>query len=442
MKKSSTALVSMIMASVLLAACGNNNNAGNTSGDTGGNTTPASEAPAASNASGDEAASQDISGTITFLTNRTDMIGKEYDDYAKRFKEKYPNAEIQFEAITDLDKTTKIRMSSGDFPDVVLIPTIPNSDLPNYFAPLDDLGLTDNIYFKDFKSYEGKLYGISVGATTTGIVYNKKAFADAGITELPKTLDEFYAACEKLKANGVVPLASNFKDQWPLYPWASEIPTSIAGNANLNNERINSDEPFQMDNAYGQGMSILRTMYEKGYLEPDVNSTNWEQSKKDVASGKFAMFMIGNWAIPQVASSGTTSDNVGFFPLPYDNSGSVNVTLAPDWAYGVNKDSKHLETAKAFVKWMLEESGFDEFGGFIPVIKDKEPAVPQLQEFNSFNPVTLEAVADDPKVTDVVNKAQITKEAMVQEFVLAKDPQSILDKYNKAWAKAKKDVAK
>ncbi|CAH1208162.1 hypothetical protein PAECIP111892_03061 [Paenibacillus auburnensis] len=441
MKKSTTAVVSMIMASVLLAACGNNNNAntGNkTTSNAGGTNAPASEAPAAGNTSADK----DISGTITFLTNRTDMIGKEYDDYAKRFKEKYPNAEIKFEAITDLDKTTKIRMSSGDFPDVVLIPTIPNSDLPNYFAPLDDLGLTDNIYFKDFKSYEGKLYGISVGATTTGIVYNKKAFADAGITELPKTLDEFYAACEKLKVKGIVPLASNFKDQWPLYPWASEIPTSIAGNPNLNNERINSDEPFQMDNAYGQGMSIIRTMYEKGYLEADVNSTNWEQSKKDVASGKFAMFMLGNWVIPQVVSSGTTSDNVGFFPLPYDNTGTVNVTLAPDWAYGVNKDSKHLETAKAFVKWMLEDSGFDEFAGFIPVIKDKEAAVPQLQEFKSFNPVTLEAVPDDAQVTDVVNKAQITKEALVQEFVLAKDPQTILDKYNKAWAKAKKDVAK
>ncbi|KAI7254628.1 hypothetical protein KC345_g11240, partial [Hortaea werneckii] len=336
----------------------------------------------------------------------------------------------------------KIRIGSGEFPDVVLIPTIPNSDLPTYFAPLDDLGLNDRIYFKDFKSYEGKVYGISVGATTTGIVYNKKAFADAGITEVPKTLDEFYAASEKLKAAGKVALASNFKDQWTLYPWASEIPTTISGNANLNNERLNSDAPYQMDNAYGQGMSIIRNMYEKGYLEPDVNSTNWEQSKKDVASGKFAMYILGNWVIPQVIESGTTSDNIGFFPFPYDNSGKLNVTLAPDWAYGVNKDSKHLETAKAFVKWMLEDSGFDDFGGFIPVLKDKEPTVPQLAEFNGFNPTYIEAVTDDPATTEVVNKAQITKEAVVQEFVLAKDPQKILDKYNTAWAKAKKALGK
>lgn len=382
----------------------------------------------------------EISGTITFLTNRTDMIGEKYDDYAKRFNEKYPDAHVEFEAVTDLDKTTKIRVGSGEFPDVVLIPTIPNSDLPKYFAPLDDLGLNDRIYFKDYKSFENKVYGISVGATTTGILYNKKAFADAGITTVPQTLDEFYAAADKLKAAGKVALASNFKDQWTLYPWSSEIPTAIAGDANLNNNRLQSDAPYQLDNPYGQSMGVIRNMYEKGYLEPDINSTNWEQSKKDIASGKFAMYVIGNWAIPQVIESGTDSANIGYFPFPYDNSGKHNVTLAPDWAYGVNKNSEHPATAKAFVKWMLEDSGFDDFAGFIPVLKDKKPAVTQLTEFNSFKPKYLEAVSDDPKVTAIVNKAQITKEAFVQEFVLAPDPQTIIDKYNAAWANAKKSL--
>ncbi len=370
------------------------------------------------------------------------MIDNEYVDYANRFKEKYPNAEVNFEAVTDLDQTTKIRLSSGEFPDVVLIPTIPNSDLPTYFAPLDDLELNDRIYFQDYKAYDGKVYGISAGATTTGIVYNKQAFADAGITEIPTTLDEFYEAAEKLKQNGIVPLASNFKDQWTLYPWASEVPISMANNANLNNDRVDSNEPYQMDNPYGQAMTILRTMHEKGYLEPDINSTNWEQSKIDVANGKFAMYLLGNWVIPQVADSGTTSDNVGFFPFPYDNSGQTNVLLAPDWGYGVNKNSDNLATAKAFVKWMLEDSGFDAFAGFIPVLRDIEPQVPQLAEFNSFDPTYIEAVPDNEVVTEIVNRAQITKEAVVQEFVLSKDPQSILDKYNDAWSKAKSAVIK
>lgn len=46
---------------------------------------------------------------------------------------------------------------------------------------------------------------------------------------------------------------------------------------------------------------------------------------------------------------------------------------------------------------------------------------------------------DDAKVTEITNKAQLDLPAMVQEFV-AKDPQSVFDKWNKAWAKAKKDL--
>ncbi|CAI6066286.1 ABC transporter substrate-binding protein [Cohnella sp. JJ-181] len=445
MKKGLTLAAAIATLSMIATACGgNDNNNGHASPSAAASPSASASASATASAAASPSAdpAADISGTITFLTNRTDMVDKEYVDYAKRFNEKYPNAKVEFEAITDLDKNTKVRLSSGEYPDVLLIPTIPNSDLPKYFAPLDDLGLNDKIYFSDYKASDGKLYGISAGATTTGIVYNKKAFADAGITSIPKTLDEFYAAAEKLKQKGIVPLASNFKDQWPLYPWASEVPISISGDKNLNNDRINSDAPYAMDNPYGQGLTIVRTMYEKGYLEPDVNSTNWEQSKKDIASGKFGMYMLGNWVIPQVVSSGTTSDNVGFFPLPYDNSGKTNVLLAPDWAYGVNKDSKHLETAKAFVKWMLEDSGFDDFAGFIPVLKDKQANMAQLTEFQSYGPTTIEAAADSEESTAIVNKAQIVKEAMVQEFVLAKDPQKVIDAYNKKWAAAKKALAK
>ncbi|WP_311198737.1 ABC transporter substrate-binding protein [Paenibacillus hexagrammi] len=425
MKKYLSVAAALTMSVSFLAACGSKADDQN-----GAAETPKATQGAAATAKSADSNADKIKGKITFLTNRTDMVGKEYVDYAKRFKEKYPNADVEFEAVQDHDKNIKVRMSTGDLPDVTLIPTIPNSDLPKYFAPLDDLGLNDKIYFKDYKATGGKVYGISAGATTVGIVYNKKAFADAGITDVPKTLDEFYAACEKLKAKGIVPLASNFKDQWPLYPWASEIPQVISGNPNLNNDRVKSDAPYAMDNAYGQSMSILRTMHEKGYLEPDINSTNWEQSKKDIASGKFAMYLLGNWVIPQVISSGTTSDNVGYFPFPYDNFGKLNAPLSPDWAYGVNKDSKNVETAKAFVKWMIEDSGFDDFAGFIPVLKDKQPKMAQLAEFNAYGAKYIEGASDSDDMTQIVNKAQIIKEAVVQDFVLNKDPKAYFDKLN------------
>lgn len=438
----SLSLVVILSLTSILAACGsgNNNEPGGGNAAATETTKPSAQATSGSNAAGGEA---EVSGKIIFLTNRTDMIGKEYDEYIKRFNEKYPNVEVEFEASqTDYNQQAKVRMASGELPDVMFIPTIPNSDLPKYFAPLDDLGLNDQITFKDFKAHEGKVYGITSGNSTSGIVYNKKAFADAGITEIPKTWDEFLAACEKLKAKGIVPLASNFKDKWPLNNWVYDLPRLIENNPDFPNEKQNTDTPFTMDNGFGKAFSLIRELDEKGYLEKDINSTNWEQSKKDIASGKFAMYFLGNWVINQVIGAGTTADNVGFFPLPYDNSGTPKAALSPDFFYAVAKDSKHPEAAKAFVKWMIEESGYEDFAGFISPLKGKESKLEQLKEFQSTGVELQEGTVDDPVVTDIMNKAQIDMPAILQEYVLAKDPASVLEKWNKAWAKAKSDLGK
>jgi raffinose/stachyose/melibiose transport system substrate-binding protein len=436
MKKQLTlGLISTVMLTTL-AACGGNNAEPSTNKPTNAQATDAATNKPDNNG-GDDAAK--ISGEVIFLTNRTDMIDKQYNDYEQRFEEKYPGVDLKFEAITDYDKTLKIRIASGQFPDVVFVPTIPNAELANYFAPLDDIEFSGDIHFKDLKAHEGKMYGISSGASTVGLVYNKKAFEKAGIAEPPKTYDEFLAAAQKLKDAGSVPLASNFKDKWPLDTWVYDIPTLIGEDSAHQNKRAGTDTPYTLDNAYGKSWSILRDLHQKGFLEPDVNSTNWEQSKKDVASGKFAMYLLGNWVINQVIENGAASDDIGFFPFPVDNSGTAKAPLNPDFFYAVNKKG-NVEAAKAFVQWMIEDSGYEDFAGFIPTLKDREPKLAQLAEFNGYNPKFFEPAAPEDAATQIQNKAQLDQGATVQEFVLSKDPQKVLDKVNTAWAKAKKDL--
>ncbi|GJM69024.1 hypothetical protein HMSSN036_12400 [Paenibacillus macerans] len=102
-----------------LAGCG-----GGGSANGGGNTAPPPDngTTAADNKSG--GTSGQLSGKVTFLTNRTDMIGKEYDEYVKRFHEKYPNIEIEFEASqTDYNQQAKVRMASGELPDLMFVRT-------------------------------------------------------------------------------------------------------------------------------------------------------------------------------------------------------------------------------------------------------------------------------------------------------------------------------
>ena len=49
-----------------------------------------------------------------------------------------------------------------------------------------------------------------------GFIYNKALFEQAGITELPTTLDELRTVCEKLTDAGIQPFSSGFGEWWIL----------------------------------------------------------------------------------------------------------------------------------------------------------------------------------------------------------------------------------
>lgn len=178
---------------------------------------------------------------------------------------------------------------------------------------------------------------------------------------------------------------------------------------------------------------------QKGWVEKDLYTNNWEISKGEMATGKAAMYFLGNWVIPQVIGAGAASEDIGFFPLPYDNSGKYNAPLGSDYFIAVSKDSKNKELATAWVDFFVKESGYVEDSGFMPIIKSAESSISQLAEFQSFNPTLIESEATDPKFNEIANKAQIGIGTgdYVQEYIVADDLQAAFDKLNAKWKEAK-----
>ena len=48
---------------------------------------------------------------------------------------------------------------------------------------------------------DGLCYGIGYMGNAQGVLYNKKVFADAGVTDVPKTPTEFIDTRQKIKDN-------------------------------------------------------------------------------------------------------------------------------------------------------------------------------------------------------------------------------------------------
>ena len=79
--------------------------------------------------------------------------------------------------------------------DIMMIPAVNKSDLPTYFIPFGTLEEMDTeIRFANTWMNGEQVYGVPSTCNAQGIVYNKAVYEAAGITELPKTPDEFINA--------------------------------------------------------------------------------------------------------------------------------------------------------------------------------------------------------------------------------------------------------
>ncbi|WP_138755310.1 ABC transporter substrate-binding protein [Paenibacillus sinopodophylli] len=377
---------------------------------------------------------------LTVLTNRIDLVENGvFQTYADRFSEIYPGVTVKFESVANYTSEIMMRLSTRNIDDVLLLPNnIKNEDLPSYFEPLSDT-LFENMRFADFKAFAGSRYGIATGATTTGIVYNKEAFAKAGIKEIPTTLEAFYAACEKLKVAGIVPVYLNYGAQWPLMTWGEDLVSYITGDADYMNNMVNEDRPWQIENAWGQAISIVKTLIDREYVEKQLLTNQWETSKIELASGRAGMYLMGNWVINQVIAVGAKSEDIGFFPFPYDNSEKRYAPISPDWFIGVSKFSDNKQFAEAWVKFFVNDSGYVDDSGFLPVSEEQSPSLPQFQQFLSFNSEFLERRVPSDKLLEISNTAQIAfwSGDFIQEWIAAPDLQEAFDQYNERWKAAR-----
>src|SRR5690606_35040828 len=144
---------------------------------------------------------------------------------------------VNFQALSDYEGQITVRMSSDDYGDVLLLPTsIPLEDTPQFFEPLGDLEEMSKQYIGlEERAVDGKAYGIPIAVNFSGVLYNNKAFADAGVTTAPRTPDEFMAALQAIKETGdAIPLYTNYADGWPLTQWEAVL-TTVAGDGDYVN---------------------------------------------------------------------------------------------------------------------------------------------------------------------------------------------------------------
>ena len=158
--------------------------------------------------------------------------------------------------------------------------------------------------------------------------YSKAAFAKAGVKDEPKTADELFAALDKLKAAGLVPLA--FGGQ----PWQEKI-TFYAWLANVGGPdmymKLYRDKDVSLP-ATPQFKAVLASFKKlHNYVDAGSPNRNWNDATAMVISGKAGVQIMGDWAKGEFATAHMTAGKeFGCFPgfgakSPYLVAGDVFV---------------------------------------------------------------------------------------------------------------------
>ncbi|WP_061016443.1 ABC transporter substrate-binding protein [Microbacterium sp. CCH5-D1] len=397
------------------------------------------------------------SGEITVLTNRTDLVDTTFKEYAKTFEEEYPGTTVKFEALTDYEGDTKIRLNSQDYGDVLLIPSsnVTKDQYANFFEPLGTVEEQSETYrFANEASFDGTVYGVSTFGSAMGYVFNRDVWTEAGITEPPATQEEYLDALEKIKATGSIPYYTNYKDGWPLATLEGNL--GATQGPEVRSEMIETDDPWSEGNDQYNIDGLLFDTVAAGLSEPDPTTTNWEESKNLLASGEISSMVLGSWAVSQMQDAaekaGESRDVIGFWPMPWKTDDGFTSVTASDKFLAISKHSDNKATAKAWIDWFTNESGFAASQGAIsPVISD--PAPDTLADFADLGVTYLELAPDpvgkEAVINDIANEAEIDlfgntyrqKLIDVARGAADGDKESVFADLNERWAAARAAVA-
>ena len=414
MKKTAAATVAVLMVCSVFAGCGNTDNSASTTTTAATTTAKSADANADSNDNAADTtaateANAELSGTIKVLHHRTD---RDQDGTMAKltegFNALYPNVKVEYQSFTNYADDIATMMQSDNYGDVVMTPqALKQADLPNFFASFGSYDeLSKDFYWLENYSVDGSVYALPTGGTASGILYNKKVWADAGITSLPSTTDEFLSCLKQIKENtSAIPYYTNYNAGWCITQWQSLV-VGASGDPDFNTKLLTEKtDIFTKGGAYDAVYGTLFDIYADPDLhEEDPMTTDWEGCKPAFAQGKIATMVLGSWAISQFQEAavqvGTDPADVGYMPFPNSIDGKIYSVSSNDYMMSVNKNSANLDAAMAYARWFCTDSGFAQNEGEISGLK----GAPMPETLSSFEELGVELFVENPCPDELTGK--------------------------------------
>jgi glucose/mannose transport system substrate-binding protein len=221
----------------------------------------------------------------------------------------------------------------------------------------------------DFISYDGKVFLSPTGAHgESWMFYSKEAFEKAGVTSEPKSWDEFFAAMDKLKAAGILPIAWGGQS-WQETKVFNMILLSQAGIDGFLKIYVDKDMgPASME-AIKKTLAILGRM--RAYVDEGAPGRNWNDATAMVITAKAGVQFMGDWAKGEFTVAGKVpGKDYGCMIVP-ESEGMVYI--ADSFDYPKTGDAAQDKAQKLLAEVVMDPKVQVEFSikkGSIPMRTD------------------------------------------------------------------------
>lgn len=318
-------------------------------------------------------------------------------------KEKWPNVTLEVTKLPDDNYYTalKTKLAAGECPDIILVqPMWAGSNAcyslaeAGYLADLSDMECLNQIEDIAGMTYNDKVYGISTSVSILGTYYNKDIFAECGITEEPKTWDEFLDACEKIKQAGHQPIVMGDKDQYVmqfgLYQLAcNEI---YSENPDYDEQLRSGDAKFTDEGTWDHVLEMYKELYDKGYIDAEKSlGTGATQAIQSFIDGEAAMTFDGAFNVTALLAEGAAGNfERGFFPLPGDqDDGNLYTATCLAAGYAISAESDYVDECKELLDYLYDGQSemWDAFvasGRYIVTYGEGSDNIPNYELFKPF----------------------------------------------------------
>ncbi len=279
------------------------------------------------------------------------------------------------------------------------------------------------------------VYAVPYMANAAGVLYNKDMFAEHNWS-IPTTWEEFLSLCDTIQGEGIQPLYFGYKDTWTcLAPW-----NAIAVNL------CDTDIAYQVNSgtatfseAYEEVAKKDKELLKYGQKNPVAYSYN--DACTAFARGQSAMYVIGNYAIPQIKSVNPDM-NIDSFVFPASSNAEENIlNSGNDLMFSVMEDCEHKEEAYEVLRFLLEDENVQDYlndQSAVPCKKGDFTIASELEGMKSY--IDNGIIAD---YQDHHYPNEMAVDAMIQTYLFDEGSDALntfLTRFDKEWVRYNKDI--